>query len=293
MLPNFKRLESHSPASVIRHGNDGPIQVTRAVHDHSFGRAFLRAGQQAGYSLSAGLNSAQRKGFGAIDLTVGKGRRFSASSAYLRPVMRRRNLTIMTHTTTRRVQFAGTRATDIFFTRDGAEHVATARREVILRAKANNTPHLLMLSGVGPAARLARHGLSVVYDLSCVGQGLQDHLAAHVKYRSIRPYSPLRYLNSLHGALAMGQYLLTGTGPLADPGMSVACFVKSDPALDAPDIKMLLVSALLGNNGWRIMLMHRFHAHINVARPEARNSVTLASADPDTPPVIDQNYNAT
>jgi choline dehydrogenase len=103
----------------------------------------------------------------------------------------------------------------------------------------------------------------------------------------------LRYVNPVRGAIAMGQYLLFKTGPLASPGMSAACFVRSDPALDEPDIKMLLISALLGHNGRRLEPMHGFYAHINVARPEARGSITLASADPDTPPVIDQNYNGT
>ncbi|HOU65553.1 MAG TPA: GMC family oxidoreductase N-terminal domain-containing protein, partial [Thermomonas sp.] len=202
-------------------------------------------------------------------------------------------LTVLTHAQTRRVLFDGRRATGVSFTHDGAEKRAVARREVILCAGAINTPHLLMLSGVGPAAHLAEHGIAVVADLPGVGQGLQDHLAAHVKYRSTKPYSMLRYLNPLRGAVAMGQYLLTRTGPLADPGMSVACFVKSDPALDEPDIKMLLVSALFGNNGRTMVPMHGFYAHINVARPEARGTVTLASADPDAPPVIDQAYNST
>jgi choline dehydrogenase len=171
--------------------------------------------------------------------------------------------------------------------------VARATNEVILCAGAINTPHLLLLSGIGPAAHLAEHGVALVADLPGVGRNLQDHLAAHVKFRSTKPYSMLRYLNPLRGAIAMAQYVIARTGPLADPGMSVACFVKSDPALDEPDIKMLLVSALFGNNGRTMVPMHGFYAHINVARPESTGSVSLASADPDTPPIIDQNYNGT
>ncbi|WP_226016591.1 choline dehydrogenase [Novosphingobium sp. FKTRR1] len=293
VMPYFKRLESFSPAHDDWHGADGPIQVTRAGQNHPFARAFIAAGQQAGYPFCADLNGAMREGFGAVDLTVGKGRRSSASSAYLRPVLKRPNLTVLTHAQTRKVLFDGRRPSGIAFVHAATERTAIARREVILCAGAINTPHLLMLSGIGPAAHLAEHGLPVVADLPGVGQGLQDHLAAHVKYRSTKPYSMLRYANPLRGALAMGQYLLARSGPLADPGMSVACFVKSDPALDEPDIKMLLVSALFGNNGRTMVPMHGFYAHINVARPEARGSVTLASADPDAPPVIDQNYNAT
>jgi choline dehydrogenase len=102
----------------------------------------------------------------------------------------------------------------------------------------------------------------------------------------------LRYLNPLRGALAMGQYLFARTGPLADPGMSVACFVRSDPALAEPDLKMLLVSALFSHNGSRMVPMHGFYAHINVARPASRGRVTLSGPNPDLSPVIDQNYNS-
>ncbi len=293
VLPYFKRLETFHPAQNELHGTDGPIEVTRASQAHPFARAFIKAGEQAGYPISEDLNGALRDGFGAVDLTVGRGRRSSASSAYLRPVLKRPNLTVLTGALTRKVLCKGRRATGIAFRHDGADKTATARREVILSAGAINTPQVLMLSGIGPAAHLAEHGIALVHDLPGVGQGLQDHLATHVKFRSTKPWSMLRYLNPLRGALAMGQYLLTRTGPLADPGMSVACFVRSDPALDEPDIKMLLVSALFAQNGQKMVPMHGFYAHINVARPEARGSVTLASADPEAPPVIDQNYNGT
>ncbi|OYX91300.1 MAG: choline dehydrogenase, partial [Novosphingobium sp. 35-62-5] len=293
VLPYFRKLESYAPARNAWHGSDGPIQVTRAAQNHPFARAFLNAGVQAGYRLTDDLNGETRDGFGTVDLTVGKGRRSSASTAYLRPVLKRPNLTVLTKAYSRRIVFNDTRATGVVFRKDGTDILATAAREVILSAGAINTPQLLMLSGVGPAAHLAEHGITVVQNLPGVGQGLQDHLAAHVKYRSTKPWSMLRFLNPLRGALAMAQYLTLRTGPLADPGMSVACMVRSDPAPDEPDIKILLVSALFAQNGRKMEPMHGFYAHINVARPESRGSVTLASADPDTPPVINQNYNAT
>ncbi len=293
VLPYFRKLESFAPARNKWHGSDGPIQVTRAAQDHPFARAFVNAGEQAGYPATDDLNGKTRDGFGAVDLTVGRGRRSSASSAYLRPVLNRPNLTVLTQAHTRRITFEGTRATGVVFRKGGVDTLAVALREVILSAGAINTPQLLMLSGIGPAAHLAEHGIALVHDLPGVGQGLQDHLATHVKHRSTKPWSMLRFLNPIRGALAMVQYLALRTGPLADPGMSVACLVRSDPALDEPDIKMLLVSALFAQNGRKMVPMHGFYAHINVARPESRGSVTLASADPDAPPVIDQNYNAT
>ena len=290
VLPYFRKLESFGPAQNTWHGADGPIQVTRAAQDHPFAQAFIAAGRQAGYPVSDDLNGATREGFGAVDLTVGYGKRSSASSAYLRPVMQQTNLVVITKARCNTVLFDGKRASGVAFLHEGTEKFATAKSEVILTAGAINTPQLLMLSGIGPAQHLAEHGISMIADLPGVGQNLQDHLAAHVKYKATKPLSMLRYLNPFRGALAMAQYMAFGTGPLADPGMSVACFVKSDPALSEPDIKMLLVSALFANNGRTLVPSHGFYAHVNVARPEARGSITLASADPHAPPVIDQNY---
>ncbi|MDD3798492.1 MAG: choline dehydrogenase [Novosphingobium sp.] len=290
VLPYFRKLESFHPANDIWHGQDGPIQVTRADQEHPFAKAFIEAGVQAGYPHNPDLNGASREGFGAVDLTVGNGKRSSASYAYLHPVMKRPNLTVITGAHTRKVLFEGKRATGVAYRVKGVDHEAKARREVILSGGAINTPQLMMLSGVGPAAHLAEHGIALVHDLPGVGQGLQDHLAVHIKHKATKPLSMLRYLNPLRGALAMAQYLLFRTGPLAQTGMSVCCFIKSDPALEEPDIKMLMIMALFSNNGKKMVPIHGFYAHANVARPEARGSVTLASADPDAPPVIDQNY---
>lgn len=288
VLPYFRRLERFVPANDAWHGQDGPIAVTRAAQGHPFASAFLAAGAGLGYPLTDDLNGATRDGFGAVDLTVAGGRRVSASRAYLHPVRHRPNLTVITGAHVRRIVIEQGRATGVVW--QGGS--ATARREVIVSAGAIATPHLLMLSGIGPAAHLAEHGIDVVHDSPGVGQGLQDHLAAHVKYRATKPLSLLRHLAPWRAALALGQYLVSRSGPLADPGMSVACMVRSDPALAEPDLKMLLVSALFAHNGRQMQPMHGFYAHINVARPQSRGSVTLAGADPDLPPVIDQAYNA-
>jgi choline dehydrogenase len=287
VLPYFRRLECYAPADNAWHGRDGPIQVSRAAQDHPFARAFCAAGVAAGYPASEDLNGARRDGFGAVDLTIGRGRRSSAAAAYLRPVRHRRNLVVLTGAAVHRVLFDGTRAIGVSW----RGHEARARREVILAAGAIATPHVLMLSGIGPAPHLQAHGITPLRDHPQVGQGLQDHLAAHVRHRATRPLSLLRHLAPWRGALAMGQYLVARKGPLADPGMSVACFVRSDPALAEPDLKMLLVSALFAHNGRSLAPMHGFYAHINVARPRSRGTVTLAGADPDQPPVIDPGFN--
>lgn len=293
VLPYFRRLEDFAPADDRWHGKGGPIAVTRAAQTHPFARAFVEAGQQAGYPFCDDFNGAGREGVGPVDLTVGKGRRASASRAYLHPAMRRPNLTVLTDAHVTSIDFVERRATGVCFSRENQACRAEATREVILAGGAINSPQLLMLSGIGPADHLRDHDITVVADLPGVGRNLQDHLAAQVKYRSTKPWSMLRYLNPLRGAAAMAQYLAFRSGPLAEPGMSVAAFVKSDPILDEPDIKMLLVSALFANNGQTLVPQHGFYAHINVARPDARGSVSLASTDPFAPPIIDQNFNGT
>lgn len=293
LLPYFNRLENFTPMPSVWHGTDGPIQVSRASQDHPFAKAFIAAGQQAGYAYCPDFNGEIREGFGPVDLTIGKGKRSSASRAYLHPALKRRNLSLITAAHSQRILWDGKRASGVEYLHQGQMKRAHAKGEILLSAGAINSPQLLMLSGIGPAEHLAEHGINLVHNLSGVGQNLQDHLAAHVKMRSTKAWSMLRYLNPLRGALAMGQYLFARTGPLADPGMSVACFVKSDPALAEADIKMLLVSALMANNGRTMVPQHGFYAHINVARPEARGSISLASADPMAPPLIDQNYNGT
>jgi choline dehydrogenase len=295
VLPYFKRLENFTPFASQWHGKKGPIAVTRASGDHPFAKAFITAGQQAGYDYCDDFNGEKREGFGPVDLTIGGGKRASASRAYLHPALKRPNLRLITNAHSQRILWQGTRASGVEYLCDGELHSATtsARGEILLCAGAINSPQLLMLSGVGPAEHLTDMGITPHIHLAGVGQNLQDHLAAHVKMRSTKPWSMLRYANPLRGAVAMAQYALMKSGPLADPGMSVACFVKSDPALAEPDIKMLLVSTLMANNGRTIVPQHGFYAHINVARPEARGSVRLASNDPMAPPIIDQNYNGT
>lgn len=293
VLPYFRKLETYWRSDDPWHGDSGPIQISRADQNHPFARAFVEAGIQAGYPYCDDFNGGGRDGFGPVDLTIGGGKRSSAASAYMKPARKRANLTVITSAHVQRIVFEGRRATGVEFTHSHTRHIVKATREVILCAGAINTPQLLLVSGIGSARHLSDHGIGVIADLPGVGQNLQDHLAAQVRFRSTKPYSMLRYLNPLRGAVAMSQYLLARRGPLADPGMSVACFVRSDPSLAEPDIKMLLVSALFSNNGRTLTPQHGFYAHINVIRPTSRGSVTLAGSDPALPPVIDQAYNST
>lgn len=290
VLPYFRRAETYEPGANDYHGGSGPLHVSRPRVKHPLACAFVEAGVQAGFPYNEDTNGARREGFGPVDITVSGGQRASTASAYLRPARERPNLSVVTGAHVVRLLAEGRRTVGVAFRKGRNEHTVRAEREVIVSAGAINTPQLLMLSGVGPADHLREHGITPLVDLPGVGQNLQDHLAVTVKHRALQPISMFKYFSPLRGAAALGQYMLFRTGPLADPGLEATAFVKSDPSLPEPDIKLLFVMALYRNHGREIIPDHGFYAHINCVRPESRGSVRLASADPATPPLIDQNY---
>lgn len=290
VLPYFRRSETYLPSADSWHGDSGPVQVSRHGATHPFAQAFIEAGQQAGYPYNGDTNGAQRAGFGPVDVTVGKGRRSSAATAYLRPARGRRNLTVLTGACVQRVLIEGGRAVGVALQCGRESRRYHADREVILSGGAINSPQLLMLSGVGPADHLHGHGIEPVLDLAGVGQNLQDHLAITVKYTSPEPISLFKYINPLHGALALARYMASRSGPLADPGMQAVAFLPSEPGLAEPDIKFLLLLALYRNHGRELIPQHGFGVHINCAKPDSIGELKLASADPSAQPLIDQNY---
>ncbi len=290
VMPYFKRAETYEPAIDQFHGSYGPIRVSRPGIKHPLSRAWIAAGQAAGYPYNDDTNGAEREGFGPVDLTVGNGRRSSASAAYLKPARRRPNLTVVTDALATRVLFAGTRAIGVEYRRDGKSEQARAEREVILSGGAINSPQLLMLSGVGAGDHLKKHGIQVVADLQGVGRNLQDHLAGAVRFAASVPISLYNYMSPVKGALAFWQYVLFRTGPLASGGMEAVAFVKSRPDMAEPDIKFHFAMALYQNNGREFVRRHGFFAHINVVRPQSRGRILLASSDPAAQPLIDPNF---
>jgi choline dehydrogenase len=290
VLPYFRRAETHELGESAYHGGSGPLRVGRPRVKHPLARAFVEAGQQAGYPYNDDTNGARRMGFGPTDVTAWRGRRQSTSVAYLRPVRHRPNLEVVTNALVTRVLFEGRRAVGVELARRGRLEKLRATREVILSAGALNSPKLLLLSGVGAGAQLRAHEIPVVQDLPGVGENLHDHLATHVKLRSRVPNSMFKYFGPVQGALAVARYLALRRGPLADPGMEAVAFVASAPDLPDPDLKFHFLMALYRNNGRELIPEHGFGAHINAVKPRSRGSLRLASADPAQAPLIDQNY---
>ena len=259
VLPYFRKAESHPLGPSVYHGATGPLRVTRPGIRHPLSQAFFEGARQAGIPSNEDTDGAQREGVGPLDLMASRGRRSSTSVSYLRPVLRRSNLQVITHAHATRLLFDGRRVRGIEFEHHGRTVQAVATREVIVSCGAIQTPQLLMLSGIGPGGALQSLGLPMVHELPGVGEGLQDHLSISVKYTATQPITMLRYLNPLRGALALGQYLVNGGGPLGNPGLRVAAFVRSRADLNEPDLKLQFIMALYRHNGRELIPLHGFY----------------------------------
>jgi len=198
VLPYFRRMENwhsggHGGDAAWR-GSDGPLHVTRGPRKNPLFRAFVEAGRQAGYPVTADYNGQQQEGFGPMEQTVWRGRRWSAANAYLRPALRRSNVTLV-QALAQKVVIRDGHAIGVEVKRAGRVEVLRARREVVIAASSINSPKLLMLSGIGPARHLAEHGIEVLADRPGVGQNLQDHLELYIQMASLVPITLYRYWN--------------------------------------------------------------------------------------------------
>ena len=201
VLPYFKRAETRAEGGDLYRGSDGPLHTSYGRLANPLYRAFVEAAKQAGYPETEDVNGFRQEGFGRMDMTVRDGRRWSAASAYLKPAMRRPNLAVRTGALTTRVLFEGRRARGVRYRQGEAEREALARREVILSAGPIASPHLLKLSGVGPGAELAAHGIPVVADRPGVGENLQDHLEFYFQIACKEPITLYSALNPAAKAL--------------------------------------------------------------------------------------------
>ncbi|MCK5500551.1 MAG: choline dehydrogenase [Tritonibacter mobilis] len=293
VLPYFKRMETwddrgHGGDPDWR-GSDGPLHVTRGPRDNPLHDAFVKAGQQAGYPVTKDYNGEQQEGFGPMEMTVYKGRRWSAANAYLKPALKRDNCT-MIRALARKVVIEDGRAVGVEVERGGQIEVIRAGAEVILAASSLNSPKLLMLSGIGPAAHLAEHGIEVIADRPGVGQNLQDHLEFYFQDASKLPITLYKYWNLFGKALVGAQWLFTKTGLGASNQFESAAFIRSDKGIDYPDIQYHFLPIAVRYDGQAAAEGHGFQAHVGPMRSASRGEVTLASADPNSAPKILFNY---
>lgn len=291
VLPYFKRAENYEPGGdALLHGHSGPVRISRPGVHNPLAKAFLQACEQAGYPYNDDTNGAAREGAGPVDMFVSAGRRWSAATAYIKPFRSRSNLDVRLGAHVLKILVENGRAVGVRVREKGQDLDLRADGEVILCGGGINSPQLLMLSGIGDASTLSQLGINPVSNLPGVGQNLQDHLSLYVKQAVTQPVSHYQYVSPLKGALALGQYLVLRKGPLASTGMEAVAYIRSQPNVTEPDIKLSLVLALMNDELTGLMPRHGFMAHVCVVRPHSRGQVTLASPDPQAAPVVDHRY---
>ena len=290
VLPYFRRAEHSERGADDWHGEGGPLHTSARRHPLALAEVFVAAAVEAGYARTDDFNGPQFEGAGHYDATIKDGSRWSAARAYLTPVLGRPNLEVRTGVLVERVTFAGRTATGIAYTRGGRREVVRAR-ETILCGGALNSPQLLMLSGIGPAAELRTHGIGVVRDLPAVGQNLQDHLDVVVQWASTQPVT-LNANRALHRKLqALMQWSFAKSGSGASMATPSGAFVASREGLAAPDLQLHFMPYKGEPHGRGTMSAeHGYQMHVCQVRPESRGTVALAAPDPHTPPRIDPNY---
>jgi choline dehydrogenase len=290
VLPYFRRAETREEGGNLYRGDEGQLHTRYGPMTNPLYQAFLKAAEQAGYPLTDDINGEQQEGFGRMDMTVHRGRRASAANAYLKPAMGRPNLTVETHALATRILFEGRRAVGIAYRRHGAEHQAQARREVILSGGPINSPQLLKLSGIGPAAELKAHGIAVLHDLPGVGENLQDHLEFYFQKECLQPITLYSSMNSL-AKLAIGaRWLLRKDGLGATNHFESCGFIRSRAGIPYPDIQFHFLPLAVTYDGRSLAKSHGFQAHVGPMRSKSRGNVTLASAEASDKPVIRFNY---
>jgi choline dehydrogenase len=294
-LPYFKKMETCLAAAADDpwRGHDGPLVLERGPATSPLFQAFFAAVQEAGYQLTDDVNGYRQEGFAPFDRNIHRGRRLSAARAYLHPVMGRKNLTVRTRTLVTRVVFDGTRAIGVEVARGGGVERIEAG-EVILAGGAINSPQLLLLSGVGPAAELAPLGIPVVADRPGVGRHLQDHLEVYIQHQSLQPVSmqptaTQKWRRPFIGA----QWLFLRSGPGATNHFEGGGFVRSNEDVAYPNLMFHFLPLAIRYDGSAGAEGHGYQVHVGPMYSDARGSVTLKSTDPREHPALRFNYLST
>ncbi len=293
VLPYFKRAEHLETGGDPWHGEDGPLWVSRAPPGHPLFKAFIQAGREAGYPVTRDFNGYQQEGFGTYQLTIKDGERWSAARGYLHPVLESRpNLTIVSNAHAARIIVENGEAAGVEYAKGpGApRRKIFARAEVLLCAGAFQSPHLLMLSGIGPADHLKANGIAVVHDSGEVGANLQDHLDLVLNWECTKPITVYSMTKGLK-QLAVGmQYMATRQGPGRLNHLHSGAFLKTRPELDRPDIQLHFVNAIMFDHARTPADRDGFTVHACQLRPESKGTIRLGSSDPFQPALVDPNY---
>ena len=290
-LPYFKRMETCIAGTDDWRGGDGPLKLERGPATSPLFRAFLEAVEEAGHPRTVDVNGYRQEGFNAFDRNVYRGRRLSAARAYLHPVLHRKNLNLITKAHATRLIMDGTRVTGVEYQRRGQRHVAAAA-EVVLCGGAINTPQLLQLSGIGPAAVLNDAGVSPVVDLPGVGENLQDHLEVYVQYACTQPVSMAPYLARWRRPWIGLQWLFR-RGPGVSNHFEAGGFLRSNDDVPWPNLMFHFLPVAVRYDGSVPAAGHGYQFHIGPMFSNSRGWVRIQSDDPFQKPRMLFNYLST
>ncbi|MGE3771352.1 MAG: GMC family oxidoreductase [Gammaproteobacteria bacterium] len=293
VLPYFKKSESNSRGASAHHGADGPMRISDPVLRSATIEDYLRAAERIGIPRTTDHNAPPYEGIDFHQHAIRDGRRESSYTAFIEPVRQRPNLTILDGAQVLRIVFEDRVATGVEVLENGTRRIIEAACEIVLSAGSLNSPHLLMVSGVGPAAMLGRHGIPLLASLDGVGQNLQDHWFAPMIWRTTPESSFNRRVSGLRKYLTGLQYLLMRRGVLAISASQSAAFVRSSPAQPRPDLQMVLRPLSYTFHPKGAVVVDSFpgvSAGVVLLNPRSRGWLELASPDPLVPPSFHPNY---
>jgi len=296
-LPYFRKAETRDLGADDYHGGDGPLHVSTGACINPLYRAFIEAGRQAGYPVTQDMNGTQQEGFGAMQMTTYKGRRWSTAMAYLRPALKRPNLTLQKHTLATRIVLEGSddalRATGLEVVQGGQLRQLRATREVILCGGAINSPQLLQVSGIGQPEHLRKAGVEVRAALPGVGENLQDHLETYVQYACREPVTLYSAINPWAKIKIGLEWMIKGTGLGATNHFESGGFIRSEAGVQHPDLQYHFLPMAVRYDGNAPATGHGYQAHVGPMRPTSRGHVRIRSADAKAAPEILFNYLST
>ncbi|MBF9039979.1 choline dehydrogenase [Rhodobacterales bacterium LSUCC0387] len=290
VLPYFRRMENSHGGEAPWRGTSGPLHITRGARDNPLHDAFVRSAEAAGYAATPDYNGYRQEGFGPADMTVWKGRRWSAANAYLKPALTRGNVRLVTGAMVERILFEGGRAVGVAYLRGGAQYEARANAEVVLSAGAINSPAILQRSGIGPGKVLQAAGVTPIVTRDGVGANLQDHLEVYFQIACLQPITLYSHLGLLAKARIGAEWLFFKTGLGASNQFETLGFIRSDAGIAYPDIQYHFLPVAISYDGTAPAAGHGFQLHVGPMRSKSRGHVHIRDNSAATPPEIRFNY---